>query len=305
LNGYFRRHPDCGTIYLHGPPFSPFLAIRHWAGKAGKRVVYDFRDPWSLDSDYFYPFEFLKNVVRKWEARILKSSSSIVVISDLFRQRLIEMEPTVSEHSFVITNGFDPEDTDFIRTRIPPKFVIAHGGSLEGRDPVSLLRGVARFLKDRVEAKGATALRLWGSSDDDLKSKVGELGLLPWCDIQGGRPHHEWLASCDDVALFVLVLQQGEHYDLAIPGKLFEYVGMGRPVLAFVPDGEARRMINRNEWGCTFSGNPDPEAVASAIGKYFDRWRAGNLIPFNREATLVPFRRDRLAVSLGEILAHG
>ncbi|MEC9377450.1 MAG: hypothetical protein VX528_00675, partial [Candidatus Latescibacterota bacterium] len=64
-------------------------------------------------------------------------------------------------------------------------------------------------------------------------------GYLPAQDV-GDR----LLAS--DVAFLSL---SSERYAYAVPGKLYDYVAYGRPVLASLPQGSARRLIERENLG--------------------------------------------------------
>jgi hypothetical protein len=46
-------------------------------------------------------------------------------------------------------------------------------------------------------------------------------------------------------------------------GKLMEYVGLDRPILAVVPEGEARALLAELKWGIV--ADPTPEGVAGGI----------------------------------------
>jgi len=55
---------------------------------------------------------------------------------------------------------------------------------------------------------------------------------------------------------------------LNIGGKLFDYLGQGKQILAMVPPGDARDVLSELEWGVV--ADPDPASVADAIARIVD-----------------------------------
>ena len=63
--------------------------------------------------------------------------------------------------------------------------------------------------------------------------------------------------------------------DLSIPGKLFEYIRSGTPVLAFaVPNAESHQLIEKTGTGFV-APHDDVEAGADLLEDIYDRWRSG------------------------------
>jgi hypothetical protein len=57
-----------------------------------------------------------------------------------------------------------------------------------------------------------------------------------------------------------------------VPGKLFEYLQIGRPILAFVqPDSSSERLLQRSgvPYRCVYPGST-PEAIDDAVAGFFD-----------------------------------
>jgi hypothetical protein len=57
-----------------------------------------------------------------------------------------------------------------------------------------------------------------------------------------------------------------------VPGKLFEYLQIGRPILAFIqPDSPAERLLEQSgvPYRCVFPGST-PEAIDDTIVSFFD-----------------------------------
>ena len=56
-------------------------------------------------------------------------------------------------------------------------------------------------------------------------------------------PHSEILREQRAAHILLLVKHDNPRYDGLVPGKLYEYIGLRRPVLALAPPGEARDLV--------------------------------------------------------------
>jgi hypothetical protein len=60
-----------------------------------------------------------------------------------------------------------------------------------------------------------------------------------------------------------------------VGSKLYEYIGLDKPVLAVVPPGEARRTLEGLEWGTV--ADPTPDGVADGLERIMVSPEAGRL----------------------------
>jgi hypothetical protein len=74
----------------------------------------------------------------------------------------------------------------------------------------------------------------------------------------------------------VLILSSGEESRVSLSGKVFEYVGMHKPVLAVVGEGAAHDFVSGLTGG-RVAAYDDPSAVADAMLDIYAAWRAGRL----------------------------
>lgn len=61
--------------------------------------------------------------------------------------------------------------------------------------------------------------------------------------------------------------------DIAYSGKLFDYIGIGKPILGLLPEGIAAKLIRERELGRVVPLE-DPEGLAQAISIYYEAWLA-------------------------------
>ena len=185
-----------------------------------------------------------------------------------------------------IPNGADFDDVAGLERQPSDRFRITHTGSFFGRrDPRPFLQAlhdseldvVARFLGDFRETD-----RDWAAG-----LELGDrLELLPYA------PRAESLAlQRDSEALLLLIPEAGGRGKGVLSGKVFEYVAVGRPILAAVPpDGAAAELIR--ETGRASSARPTTRPRSAR------RWRSstrGGVDGGLPDVELSPEWRDRLS----------
>ncbi|MGB8348898.1 MAG: hypothetical protein WCE47_00570, partial [Gaiella sp.] len=118
------------------------------------------------------------------------------------------------------------------------------------------------------------------------------LGLGDRLELLPYAPRAESLAlQRDSEALLLLIPEADGRGKGVLSGKVFEYVAVGRPILAAVPpDGAAAELIR--ETGAGVVAPPeDPAAIRAALEELHGHWRSGGL----PDVELTDEWRDRLS----------
>jgi hypothetical protein len=75
-----------------------------------------------------------------------------------------------------------------------------------------------------------------------------------------------------DALLLTLGFRECSRY--VVPAKLYDYLAIGRPVIAFVPEGEASSLLaDRTVHGVI--SRDDPAAVAPIMDRLYSNWQRG------------------------------
>jgi glycosyltransferase involved in cell wall biosynthesis len=122
-------------------------------------------------------------------------------------------------------------------------------------------------------------------------------------EAHGYLPHEEaveLVRSADALFLPMHRLPRGGRSTI-VPGKMYEYLASGRPVLAAVPDGDARDLLVRADWTVVCEPD-DTEAIAAGLRSLLSEREARRGRHAERHGLLAQFERPRLAAKLAETL---
>ena len=152
----------------------------------------------------------------------------------------------------------------------PPPLVLTHAGNLYGaRDPLPLLQGLAKCLRDGAVPQNGIRLNLVGkvSSAFDVGGAIARLGLDGCVTRTLPVSHDESLRML--AASHVLVAIQPDT-TLQIPVKLYEYVGLRRTILALAEEGAVARLVRGGGFGLVVSPS-DVDGIAAALTDLYRR----------------------------------
>jgi glycosyltransferase involved in cell wall biosynthesis len=292
-----------------------------------KPWVADLQDPWALDEMWIYPSGLHRRRDRARMRALLRSAAAIVMNTPEAVVRLLDAFPELRASIVVsIPNGFDQNDFQAAPPyRRSDKFRIVHTGYLHterGRETsrlrralgglpvpevdyltrshVHLLEAIDRLIAEEPDLTSIIELHLVGeTSASDREVNAGSRIVHE----HGYRPHAETvelMRSADLLFLPMHDLPQGMRAGL-VPGKTYEYLASGRPILAAVPDGDARELLS--EAGNSLICRPsDTAEMSRLISLAIGNWRAGVETPPPRAEVVARYERSHQTRQLAEVL---
>ncbi|HMH05843.1 MAG TPA: glycosyltransferase family 4 protein [Terriglobales bacterium] len=222
------------AIITTSPPITCNLIGVQAKQMLGVPWLADFRDLWTQDT---LARNNGKNAIfhlldQRLEGRILAKADALVTVSEPWVERFQEKAPKTPIHC--ITNGFDPEDFAFLPVPLTRSFSITYTGLLyEGkRDPSPLLEVLSELIQSGTLVRSDVVVRFYGPFEPWLQVLVGKYGLEGVVQIHDLVTRDEALRSQAESQLLLLIgwhdlRERGQH-----TGKLFEYLGSKRPILA-------------------------------------------------------------------------
>jgi hypothetical protein len=264
------RRRSVSAVLSTSPPLATHIAAYALKHFTGLRWVADFRDP--LRENPFrnrrWPFSY-----DAWaERRIVACADAVVANNNAMAGVWRERYPRWRDKIAVVWNGFDPEEEVAAGAPPPrPYRLISHIGTLYGgRHPAALLSSLERLFDSGRLDPASVRVRLTGIIEPAILECFGSLfnrlrdrGSLFWDGHMVPKEEARQAAAGSD---YLLLLDLNERdAGLQVPAKLFEYIRIGRPILAFTSAGSPA------QWILERSGIPHRIVVTSATDQETDR----------------------------------
>lgn len=289
-------------------PIKTSLLIGCWLKKkTGKPLVVDYRDPWTQNVFIKYPTKLHRRIEEKMEKLVLATADHVIVTTEPMRLKLVEKYPFIKGKIETITNGFDPDDFDGLTRRdSKEKFIITYTGYLYGlRTGKYFFTALKELLEEKTGMQSKIQVLFAGPPSRQASHFIEELGLQNVVKLLGYKSHRETLQLMVNSDVLLLIIAAEESYDkktgpLMVPGKIFEYFGAKRPILAVIPKGIAAEMIRSTKTGVIVSPR-DTGSIKQAILKLFQDWKKGKLV---MESNVFEYDRKVLTAKLAKVFQH-
>ena len=272
-------------------PYECGVAVRDLADRVGSPWVADLLDPWALDEMWLYPTVAQRLLDRLAMRRSLESAAAVIMNTREAAERVRSAFPRLANRVTTIPSGYDGRDYEATEPsrEWDGDFRIVHTGSMHTelglrhrrtrkirrilgglpfadvdyltRSHVYLLRAIDEllerepWLRDRIRVEFAGAL-----TDADRHFMKGR----PYVHVHGYLSHPEMVALIRSADLLFLPMHNLGGRAGLVPSKTYEYLASGRPILAAVPKGDARDLLESA--GTAVVVEPDDSAaMARAI----------------------------------------
>ena len=159
-----------------------------------------------------------------------------------------------------ITNGFDEEDFADARQEAARRraarpttapLTLLHTGKLaDHRTAGGLFEALAELRREQPQVAEAIRIVQLGPRDSANEAFVPRLGLSGLVEFEDSVPYAEAIVRQAESDVLLLVESTGKRSEIVIPGKLFEYLGAGRPILALcAPASEIAGIVRETDAG--------------------------------------------------------
>lgn len=237
--------------------------------------IADFRDPWT-DIDYADQLLLTKWAEKKHkrlEKEVLQTADEVVTVSWDWKALLSKISGKDNVH--VITNGFDPADFTSLQYKNPDTFTLCHLGSMNyNRNPEQLWNAIAELDQKGFFSKGLV-IHLIGQVDQKILEQIQELGLEKFIKRSDFMPHREGLQELAESSVLLLLVSKWDEANGMIPGKTYEYLATGKPILAIGNKGADVERVLRDSPASTFLSYDDKANCKKAIEDLYTQFLEG------------------------------
>lgn len=274
LEKYIKEN-NIDTIITSGPPHSLHLIGLELKQKIKLHWFADFRDPWTTIG--YHKSLLLSHYAAKkhkaLEHQVLNTADTIVVTSTTTKT---EFQAITNKPIEVITNGFDIENSK--EQTLDTTFSLAHIGSfLSERNPKLLWETLVELIHEIPDFRNHLQLKFIGAVSQEILDTVTQFELNSYLVNLGYVSHNEAIEHQKKSQVLLLIEIDSKDTKSIIPGKLFEYMISGRPIIAIGPKGsDFAEIITKTNTGEFFEYS-EKMKLKSVLLDYYNRFLEGNL----------------------------
>ncbi len=294
-------------IYCTTPPHSSHFAAFLLAKCFRKPYVLDFRDPWYVSDSVRIPAGKVPWLLRsegRAKRAMVRGAARVICVSkgecDELRAEFPELD---DEHFTFINNGYDPVD---IPGSVPvkdrsPKLSLIHAGTIYPGIAGEFFDALQRLLADDPVAAQSLEVHLLGEIAEDYVAVARQLETAGVVRIHGLQPHARTLQMLQTSDVLVILMGGTKYQTSHLPSKFYEYLPVGKPILAIAQEGELTQMARQSGLGIVVPPQ-DVDKLEQVLRKLLADHAADRLTCSPNPSYIRSFERAVLAEKLAAIL---
>ena len=277
LSKYLKENP-VDLIISTGPPHSMHIIALGLKNKFDIPWIADFRDPWT-DIDFYHKLKLTRWADKKHknlEKKVLAAADHVVTVSP---GCAADIEKIAHRKIEVINNGFDPTDYDFEIPELDKSFTISHFGAFnKDRNPATLWKVLGELASSNLDFKKLLRINLIGQTDQSVISDIEKNNLKENLIVIDHLPHRDGLIELSKSQVLLLPLNDAPNVKGILPGKMYEYMALRRPILALGPtDADYAKILRETNAGISLDFN-DEQGIKNTLLNYFQLFQENNLV---------------------------
>jgi len=288
-------------IFVTAPPHGVSLIGIFLKFLTGKKLVIDYRDAW-ISNPYYTPHAKWRLKLERWlEHKILKSTDRVVTATKQHAGQILRNYPSIlTEKIEVIENGFDESDfQQKIDSLTSSRFTIAHVGSLDtaNRNPQLIFQAIKELVQLDYIPKDDLVLEIIGYIPQAYKKMVEAFEISDNIRILSPLSHHIAIEKMlkSDVLLVIIWTEEAK---TCVPGKTYEYLRAGKPILVLTEKDTAVSSLLKDFSECYFFKSDELENLKETIYRLYSRYRSGELPRYIQRENINRFERGNLTSKL-------
>jgi len=252
-----------GALFAVYPVFSDLAVAYALHRRYGYPLLVDFRDDFSGVMSRGWR-RVLRGFYRRLEGKLLRGAAHITATTEKLREDLIAR------------HRLDPEKVSVVYNIVPvgapgrqggenAPLRLVYAGAMSGiQQPQILLKAYAWLVARRPELRSCLQVDFYGPESPYFKLHIRP-HLVPGTLFHGFLSHAQVVEQLRNADLGFLSLADPV-FAYATPTKLFEYIEYEIPMVASLPGGAARELIERHGLGLVAEAG-DVEGLAACLEK--------------------------------------
>jgi hypothetical protein len=236
------KQTDFDAIYSTSGPPTCHLIARRLQRISHLPWIADYRDLWSLNHRLKRGslFQWAEERFERW---VIHGAAHLVTVTEPWRDKLADL---TGQPVTTIPHGFDQEDFDDLPSCQPEAhepFTLLYAGTLYPRsqNPAPLFQAIAQLESLCVIQPGDLLVRFVGTNPDYPAALARDYQVSDYVEFTALVPFRQSLHMQSEASALILFKWGDKQESGHCPAKLYDYLGVRRPVLAL---GDKRDVVD-------------------------------------------------------------
>lgn len=270
--------------------------------------IADLRDLWNLNP-YVSHTAIRNHFEKNLEFKIFENVDVLTTTTDLAKETLATLHPNKKIVS--VLSGYDEDDfkflndysgqEDILSLKPHDKLNFIYAGSLYGgkRDPTLLFKAIRQLEDESKLDSSKISIDFYGDSGN-ISEIAGEFNLLDIVNVGGRIPHDEVLKKQFNSDILLLISWNNEKEKIFIPGKIYEYFALQRPVLSIgYKEGSLKDLIEKTDVGYHVN---DLESTKKALLEFYNEFIEKGFVQFKGGENIKNYSMVEMAHNFANLL---
>ncbi|MCO5252681.1 MAG: hypothetical protein M9949_14830 [Candidatus Kapabacteria bacterium] len=300
------KQHDISAVYSSSPPYTCSLIADYASKKASIPWIAGFRDPWtgfiSSPKRWLIP----SMIDRYMEKSVFTNANYVECAWNGIIKDALAKYPDLDASKFLhVPNGFDSNDFPDVQYKANHKFTLTYTGSMYGRrNPESLFAAIEELIAEGKIDKNKIVLRFVGRFGNEVNDMFEKATFADRIEIIGYVPHSESIAMIMKSDALLLVVDESKESKEIVPGKVYEYIGVNRPLIAIGPeDGSVAELIRETAAG-DIAHQSNIAKIKDMYLDAFKNWKNGDNTTNSNLELITKYERRNATKQLAELLTR-
>jgi glycosyltransferase involved in cell wall biosynthesis len=253
-------------IYVMSPPRSVTVVGFLLKLLLGTPWVLEFQDPW-----YPPPRPFRRKFEHWLQVAMVRKADAVIVMTDGHKQDFMHRFHLPEAKLAVVRNGYCEDDFNSLtgprRNLLPPGYIhISHFGTIYPENSGCFFQALAELLQEQPELGEKLRVNIIGDPNEDCEwTQYSRREEVQRVIHRHGFVPHDTVRRLMQESDYLLLFWGRPHFSrLAVAGKTYEYLRVGRPILAVTHEGGVQKLVEEGRAGYVM--NPrDVEAIKKVL----------------------------------------
>lgn len=292
------------AVYSSSPPYTCSIIARHVKRRYRLPWVAGFRDPWtgfiSSPKRWFLP----KMIDIALEKSVFSEADAIECAWEGIIKDAISKYPLTNPKKFFhVPNGFDSSDFPSVEFKRKDIFTLTYTGSMYGRrNPFALFEAIENLIVKGLIDISKVRFKFIGRFGNEIHDMFSKVSFCDNIEVISYMSHQDSIAELLKSDCLLLVVDESKESEEIVPGKVYEYIGVKKPVLAIGPiEGAVGKLIKLTESGL-IAHQTEIDKIEQNFLDFYNKWNNDEQLYKPNDKLISKFERKNAAFELASIL---